>query len=95
MILLAKRKNIKKMDSLTIKTLEVSKLRKVSSHLKLQNRYFYKYKDDATISNDLGFKGDRDGVSQFCVKQVSSGPLFIYLQKKWTTVHLIAVTFFN
>ncbi|OWM81140.1 uncharacterized protein LOC116200073 [Punica granatum] len=35
-----------------------------------KNKYFYKYKDDANISSDLGSKGDRDGVSQFCIKQV-------------------------
>ncbi|KAK4771085.1 hypothetical protein SAY87_031617 [Trapa incisa] len=45
-------------------------LKVLREQLRDKNKYFYKYKNDATISNEMGSKGDRDGVSGFCLKQV-------------------------
>ncbi|KAK4745754.1 hypothetical protein SAY87_012066 [Trapa incisa] len=45
-------------------------LKSLRAQLREKNRYFYKYKNDATILNEMGSKGDWEGVSRFCLKQM-------------------------
>lgn len=40
--------------------------------LNLQNKYFWRYKDDAKVANNLALSGDREQLQHFCINQVSS-----------------------